>query len=85
MGCGGGRAVTRTSSAEVCDENTWALLVSLMNTASHSNHPTADSLNSQRAMLVWLKKKKVSTEGRGRVAEPPHGVTRVSSLFRKEN
>ena len=53
-----GRAVPRTSSAGVCDENTRALLVSLMNTASHSNHPAADSLNSQRAMLVGQKKKK---------------------------
>lgn len=55
-----GRAVTRTSSA---GGNTWALLVSLMNTASHSNHPTADSLNSQRAMLVRLKKKKYPLAG----------------------
>lgn len=54
-----GRVVTRTSSVGVCDENTWALLVSLTNIASHSNHPTADSLNSQRVMLVRLKKKSI--------------------------
>lgn len=78
------RAVTQTSSAGVCDENTWALLVSLMNTASHSHHPAADSLNSQRAMLAGQKKKK-SIPGRGRGAEPPHGITRLSSPFRKEN
>ena len=58
-----GRVVTRTSSAGVCDENTWALLVSLTNIASHSNHPTADSLNSQRVMLVRLKKKKYPLRG----------------------
>ena len=71
----GGRAVTLTSPARVC-KNTRALLASLMNTASHSNHLMADSLNSERGMRGEQQQQKK--------VKYPLRVTRLSSVQKRK-